>query len=145
MEAEAAAQAAAAEEMARAHARAAAIAAFDAREPEPSPQSAGGAGGGGQLQPVVACAFRLPDGKRLTRRFRSCAPLVRLWEFVDSRGAGGLAGPYALVSQFPRRTLYRPEAGDEGQAGGQGGTLEGAGLGAQEMFLLEPLEAPEEA
>lgn len=56
--------------------------------------------------PILTCVFRLPDGGRFTRRVRAQDQLQLLFDFVDSKGAGGLeSGSYSLVSQFPRRLL----------------------------------------
>ncbi len=86
---------------------------------------------------VPSCTIRLPDGTRVTRRVLLSAPLSQLFALADANGAGGWApGSYALVSQFPRRTL-KP---------GSDGTLVDAGLGEGQLALmLERLHALEGA
>ncbi len=125
-------------EAARAAARAARLAALP---PEPPAEQQQGAA-------VVLCAFRLPSGARVSRRFLADAPLAALFQFVDLQD-GVLDGlRYNLITQFPRRTLQRPAEEEEEEggmdaegAGGRGPTLRSLGLGqgGQELFLLEPL------
>ncbi|GLC63546.1 hypothetical protein PLESTF_000047900 [Pleodorina starrii] len=141
----AAAEAAAAAERAQreaaeaAAAEAAAAAAAAARErlaaalpPEPEPASSSSSS-----DSIVTCAFSMPDGTRISRRFAADAPVQALFDFVDSRGAGGWErGSYALVTRMPRRVV-----GPEAAAGGR--TLREVGLAAgMEAFLLEALAAP---
>ena len=55
-------------------------------------------------EPGAACVVRLPDGRRLSRRFRPGDDLDQLFAWVDSRGGGGADfGPYNLV-----RAILRP-------------------------------------
>uniref|UniRef100_A0A383WIE9 UBX domain-containing protein n=1 Tax=Tetradesmus obliquus TaxID=3088 RepID=A0A383WIE9_TETOB len=82
--------------------------------------------------PHLTLLFRLPDGSRLSRRFGLQQHLQELYDFVDSKGAGGLLpGTYQLVLQFPRKVLQA--ATDQ--------TLTDAGLEAasQQAVLLEPV------
>ncbi|MEW5303462.1 MAG: hypothetical protein WDW36_006150 [Sanguina aurantia] len=80
--------------------------------------------------PILTCVFRLPDGGRFTRRVRAQDQLQLLFDFVDSKGAGGLeSGSYSLVSQFPRR-LLPPSSGAS--------TLEQLEMsGGQHSFFVE--------
>ncbi|KAF6262501.1 ubiquitin fusion degradation protein UFD1-domain-containing protein [Scenedesmus sp. NREL 46B-D3] len=81
--------------------------------------------------PQLTLLFRLPDGNRLSRRFGLQQQLQQLYDFVDSKGAGGLLpGAYQLVLQFPRKVLQA--ATDQ--------TLADAGLEAtsHQAVLLEP-------
>lgn len=86
---------------------------------------------------IVTCAFALPDGMRISRRFTVDTAVQVLFDFVDSRGAGGWErGTYQLVTRMPRRVV-----GSEAAAGGR--TLQEVGLtGGSEAFLLEALSAP---
>ncbi|KAG2442639.1 hypothetical protein HXX76_002723 [Chlamydomonas incerta] len=94
---------------------------------------------------VFPCAFTLPDGSRVLRRFAASQPAQLLFDFVDSCGAGGWArGSYRLVTRMPRRVVEPAAAA----AGGGGVTLGELGLGAGgggEAFLLEAVEAPRAA
>ncbi|KAG2499965.1 hypothetical protein HYH03_002250 [Edaphochlamys debaryana] len=140
--AEAAAAAAAAAE-----AEAAAAAAAQAREahrlllasslpPEPEPSTSGSGS-----QAPVTCAFTLPEGSRIVRRFTPDTAVQVLYDFVDSRGAGGWdRGSYQLVTRMPRRVVGLEEAG----AGRTVAEL-GLGQGGPEALLLEALAPPEAA
>lgn len=53
---------------------------------------------------AAACVVRLPDGRRVSRRFRPSDDLDQLFAWVDSQGGGGADfGPYNLV-----RAILRP-------------------------------------
>ncbi|GIL42788.1 hypothetical protein Vafri_169 [Volvox africanus] len=86
---------------------------------------------------VLTCAFSLPDGSRISRRFAIGTAVQALFDFVDSRGAGGWErGSYQLVTRMPRRVV-----GAEVSA--EGRTLRDLGLaGGSEAFLLEALATP---
>ncbi|KAJ9509812.1 hypothetical protein QJQ45_011591 [Haematococcus lacustris] len=126
LQAMAAAVAAAAEEQARQQAaatqaaQAAAtaqqqlLAALEAALP-PEPSASG-------PEPTVVCGFRLPDGARLSRRFPLSAPVAQLFDFVDAKGAAGLAGgdQYDLVTLYPRRRISRPALPNMASEGSQG-------------------------
>lgn len=79
---------------------------------------------------ILTCVFRLPDGGRFTRRVHLHDPLQLLFDFVDSKGGGGLeSGSYSLATQFPRQ-LFSPSSGSA--------TLEQLGLvGGQHSFFVE--------
>ncbi|KAG2450221.1 hypothetical protein HYH02_000322 [Chlamydomonas schloesseri] len=128
--------------------------------PEPeagASTSGGGGGGGGGGDQVFTCAFTLPDGTRVLRRFAASQPAQLLFDFVDSRGAGGWArGSYRLVTRMPRRVVEPASASAASASalasaeggGGAGVTLAELGLGVgggSEAFLLEALEAPRAA
>ena len=107
----------------------------------------------------IACAVRLPNGKRCMTSLTDTAPLEALWWLVDSSGDSGLppARDFALVSRFPHRRLLRPstiqpaatiasevlatEAAAATGAGARGPTLREAGLAdaAQQAFFVEAL------
>jgi hypothetical protein len=72
----------------------------------------------------------------------SCLSCMHLFRFVDAKGAGGTTGPYALVTQFPRRRILRSSPGDGGTSAAAGPTLQSLGCspGESELFLLEPQE-----
>lgn len=128
-EAQAAAEAAAAEE--RLHALAALEAALP---PEPRLE---------QAQQSVTCAVRLPNGQRISRRFLLSSPVQSLFAFVDAKGAGGVQGDYALVTQYPHRRILRPGTDDSHRADGDSSTtLQSFSFApaGNELFLLEPLE-----
>ena len=75
--------------------------------------------------------MRLPDGKRIGRRFTAAAPLSQLFAFVDAR-SDVVPGGYRLVTQFPRRVFEHSLAS---------ATLAEAGLGpGQELLLVEPVQ-----
>ncbi|EFJ51924.1 hypothetical protein VOLCADRAFT_86921, partial [Volvox carteri f. nagariensis] len=139
-EAAEAAERAAREAAEAAAAEAAATAAAAARErlaaalpPEPEAPSSSSSG---PAIAVTTCAFSLPDGTRITRRFAAGTQVQTLFDFVDSRGAGGWhRGSYQLVTRMPRRVIG-PEAA------GAGLTLRDLGLGNSEAFLLEALAVP---
>ena len=60
----------------------------------------------GTSEPYATCMFRLPDGRRLLRRCRLGETVQVLFDFVDSKGGGGMwPDSYQLVLQFPRRSL----------------------------------------
>eukprot|EP00775_Hariotina_reticulata_P010375 gene10375-10533_t len=82
-------------------------------------------------QPHVSLMFRLPDGARMSRRFGLQQRVQELYDFVDSKGAGGLwPNTYQLVLQYPR-LLLSPN----------NGTLQEAGmLPGQQAVFLERLE-----
>ena len=51
---------------------------------------------------AAACVVRLPDGRRVSRRFRASDALDQLFAWVDSHGGGGADfGPYNLVPPPP--------------------------------------------
>lgn len=79
---------------------------------------------------ILSCVFRLPDGGRFTRRVQSQDSLQLLFDFVDSKGGGGLeSGSYSLATQFPRQ-LFPPSSGSA--------SLEQLGLtGGQHAFFVE--------
>ncbi|GIL99666.1 hypothetical protein Vretimale_4821 [Volvox reticuliferus] len=101
-------------------------------EPDVSPSSSSSS-----PESVLTCAFSLPDGSRISRRFTVDTAVQVLFDFVDSRGAGGWErGSYQLVTRMPRRVV-----GAEAKA--EGRTLRDLGLGGgSEAFLLEALAAP---
>lgn len=128
-----------AEEAAAAAAAAAEQAALQARlaaSLPPEPEAAASTSDSGA---VFACAFTLPNGARLLRRFATSQPAQLLFDFLDSHGAGGWArGSYRLVTRMPRRVVD----------GGCDVTLGELGLGAGgggEAFLLEAVETPRAA
>lgn len=97
---------------------------------------------GSDPRQVVTCAFTLPDGSRVVRRFGAGERVQVLFDFVDSRGAGGWErGSYQLVTRMPRRVVV-PEGAGEGR--GSGRVLGDVGLqgGGSEAFLLEALQPP---
>lgn len=52
---------------------------------------------------AAACVVRLPDGRRVSRRFRPGDDLDQLFAWVASQGGGGAEfGPYNLVRAIPR-------------------------------------------
>ena len=113
MEAEAAAKAAAERE-------AAIAAANDALPDEPEVGAEG----------VVDVAVKLPDGRRVRRRFLKSHPLQAVFNFLVS--AEHLeAGSYRLVSQFPRRSFENHAEGAP--------TLEAAGLNQKQEALFVDL------
>lgn len=76
--------------------------------PEPSPGD----------DDLVNVMFRMPDGSRFSRRFRVSDRVPLLFDFVDSKGAGGLMpGTYRLVKQFPKATYQHDSADTLGAAG----------------------------
>ncbi|GLI69109.1 hypothetical protein VaNZ11_013656 [Volvox africanus] len=99
-------------------------------EPDVSPSSS-------SLESVLTCAFSLPDGSRISRRFTIGTAVQALFDFVDSRGAGGWErGSYQLVTRMPRRVVGA-------EAAAEGWTLRDLGLaGGSEAFLLEALATP---
>ncbi|KAL6765813.1 ubiquitin fusion degradation protein UFD1-domain-containing protein [Haematococcus lacustris] len=90
------------------------LAALEAALP-PEPSASG-------PEPTVVCGFRLPDGARLSRRFLLSAPVAQLFDFVDAKGAAGLAGgdQYDLVTLYPRRRISRPAPPNMASEGSQG-------------------------
>ncbi|CAD7701033.1 unnamed protein product [Ostreobium quekettii] len=80
--------------------------------------------------PWMLAVVRGPDGSRWQRRFKLGDPVSLLFDFVDSKGAGGCGmGQYRLVTQFPRRVLLPDSSA----------TLQESGLvQRQEAFLVEP-------
>ena len=57
---------------------------------------------------AAACVVRLPDGRRVARRFRPGDDLDQLFAWVESQGGGGANfGPYNLVRAYrrPSQTL----------------------------------------
>lgn len=86
----------------------------------------------GNAEPVVTCLFRMPDGTRASRKFLQSQGAHVLFDFADSKGAGGLPiGAYQLVTQFPRRVVAVTDTHDK--------SLEDLGFTAQEVLLLERL------
>jgi ubiquitin fusion degradation protein 1 len=86
----------------------------------------------GSAEPHAALLFRLPDGSRLSRRFKLAQQVNELFYFLDSGGAGGLwPGTYKLVLQFPRRVLTTAADG--------GSSLQEAGFeaGSQQAVFVE--------
>lgn len=68
----------------------------------------------GESESTVACLFRFPDGGRWTRRFRSNEPVRLLFDFADSKGAGGKEpGEYRLVTQYPRNVFELSSDGEK--------------------------------
>jgi hypothetical protein len=85
----------------------------------------------GSPDPYATCMFRLPDGSRLLRRCRLEESVQVLFDFVDSKGGGGMwPNSYQLVLQFPRRALPA-----------SGATLKEAGFEERQQYalFLEPL------
>lgn len=79
--------------------------------------------------PWTLCLIRMPDGSRCQRRFKLEDPVSLLFDFVDSKGAGGVdSGQYRLVTQFPRRVFESRSSSTLGEAGLAQG---------QEVFLVE--------
>lgn len=91
---------------------------------------------------TVSCMVRLPQGSRISRRFRPSDPLRTLFDFVDSSAElldDQLPGSYRLVAQFPRRVFTAAAAAE-------GATLSAAGLAsAQETLLFETLSPEPDA
>ncbi len=81
----------------------------------------------------MACAVRLPDGKRLQRRFLQTGQLHLLFDWIDSIGAAGHdPGQYQLIAQFPRRVIQPADVSQ---------SLAEAGLSSrQEALILEPFQ-----
>lgn len=76
---------------------------------------------------VCNVAIRLPDGSRLTRKFRQSDTLQALYDFVDVNEVAGLEiGGYDLVSNYPRKVHTDT-----------GSTLEAAGLGSQCLLFVQ--------
>ena len=76
---------------------------------------------------VIDVAIRLPDGRRVRRRFAKSHPLQAIFSFLVS--AEHLeAGTYRLVSQFPRRSFENMAEGAP--------TLEQAGLNQKQEALF---------
>eukprot|EP00878_Enallax_costatus_P007163 GHUV01007507.1.p1 GENE.GHUV01007507.1~~GHUV01007507.1.p1 ORF type:complete len:464 (+),score=177.18 GHUV01007507.1:312-1703(+) len=123
LEAEAAVQAAAAQQQAEEAARRLQIQAEKAALVSPELPA-------DSQEPHVTLLFRLPDGARLSRRFHLHQHVQEMYDFCDSKGAGGLwPGTYRLVLQYPRQ-VFSPDSC---------ATLEEVGLGAgqQLAFFLE--------
>lgn len=100
---------------------------------------------GSDPQQVVTCAFTLPDGSRVVRRFGAGERVQVLFDFVDSRGAGGWErGSYQLVTRMPRRVVVPEGLEGLGEGRGPGRLLGDVGLlgGGSEAFLLEALQPP---
>ena len=103
--------------------------------------------------PAITCLFRLPDGGRHTRRFPLDAPVLSLFNFVDSIGASGkLPGEYRLVTQYPRHVFeYPQETGETGlkiieESTAETSTAEGPLLrdtpltaSSKQVLFLEPI------
>lgn len=86
---------------------------------------------------VVYCLFRFPDGGRWTRRFRAAEPVSLLFDFADSKGAGGNEpGEYRLVTQYPRNVFEVITDGEK--------SLESAGLtrGQRHVLFVEANAPP---
>ena len=78
----------------------------------------------------------MPDGTRASRRFLQTQGAQVLFDFADSKGAGGLPfGSYQLVTQFPRRVIKAEDTLDK--------SLAEMGFVAQEVLLLERLMTAE--
>ena len=74
----------------------------------------------------------MPDGTRASRKFLQSQGAQVLFDFADSKGAGGLPfDGYQLVTQFPRRVITADDT--------RGKSLAEVGVTAQEMLLLERL------
>mmetsp|Transcript_29139 Transcript_29139/g.113177 ORF Transcript_29139/g.113177 Transcript_29139/m.113177 type:complete len:261 (+) Transcript_29139:961-1743(+) len=76
---------------------------------------------------VTTIGLRLPDGKRVDRRFLVSDKVAILFDWADINGVS--IEHAALVSSFPRRTYQYPEDADK--------TLEEAGLSQGTMLLVE--------
>jgi ubiquitin fusion degradation protein 1 len=86
---------------------------------------------------TVYCLFRFPDGGRWTRRFRAAEPVSLLFDFADSKGAGGNEpGEYRLVTQYPRNVFEVITDGEK--------SLESAGLkrGQRHVIFVEASAPP---
>ena len=80
---------------------------------------------------VVDVAVKLPDGRRVRRRFMKTHPLQSVFNFLVVEDDTLEHGTYRLVSQFPRRQF---EDNAEGAP-----TLEDAGLTAKQEALFVDL------
>ena len=76
-------------------------------------------------------AVKLPDGRRVRRRFMKTHPLQSVFNFLVVEDDTLEHGTYRLVSQFPRRQF---EDNAEGAP-----TLEDAGLTAKQEALFVDL------
>lgn len=86
-------------------------------------------------EPHTSLLFRLPDGTKLSRRFRLDQAVQELFDYLDSEGAGGLwPDTYKLVLQYPRRVLEPADAAST--------TLQAAGFEAhsQQAVFVEHME-----
>ena len=78
----------------------------------------------------------MPDGTRASRRFLQTHGAQVLFDFADSKGAGGLPfGSYQLVTQFPRRVIKAEDTHNR--------SLAELGFAVQEVLLLERLMTSE--
>ncbi len=86
---------------------------------------------GAEEEPASSCegslqlGIRLPDGRRLTRRFGSSGTVGQVAAFVQQEGVG--MGGHVLTRQRPRRVF------DE-----WGMTLQEAGVESYEVLTVEP-------
>lgn len=72
-------------------------------------------------------AIRLPDGSRLTRRFRVSDTIRSIYDFVDVNEPAGLElGSYHLVTNYPRQAHPENDV-----------TIEEAGLEAQALLFVQ--------
>jgi len=79
----------------------------------------------------TSLVFRLIDGSRLTRRFKSTEKLQVVYDFLDSLDnlADKLPERYALVTNFPRKTFTEKNM-----------NLSEAGLVPQSALFIEDLD-----
>jgi FAS-associated factor 2 len=83
------------------------------------------------MGPGTTCIrLRLPDGAVQQRRFKSSAPLQRVYDFVDSLEEHS-ALRYVLATSFPK-TILGGAALEK--------SLSDLGLGTQAMLLVQPLD-----
>ena len=81
---------------------------------------------------AINVMVRMPDGSRLSRRFRRADPLQAAFDFVDVQLQGEPFKPssYCLVNSYPRKVF----------TDGTAGSLESAGVTAGTAFFLEPIK-----
>ena len=101
-----------AQEQDAAHARQKVADALSSLEPEPSVAT-----------PAAVVQIKLPDGRRLKRRFRPTAALEQIYHLVNAEG--GLGDKFQVVTVSPRRVF---------SAGGRD-TFESAGLAGQVLYV----------
>lgn len=84
--------------------------------------------------PLISCMVRLPNGTRISRRFRQSDDASVLFHWVDSTLESSInPGSYRLIAQHPRRILEASEV--------SGGDMLAAGLMAgQEALFVERVE-----
>ena len=83
---------------------------------------------------VTRLVIKLPDGRRLDRRFEKSAPLEAALAFVESEDPDAETA-YDLVSNFPRKVFTREQSEQ---------TLESLGLHPQAMLFTREADEDED-